>query len=73
MANRVMPGKRPLSSMSPTIVFDREGRAVLALGSAGGKRIIMHVTKTLVGVIDFGLPLDAGDCLAEYLFRRRRT
>jgi gamma-glutamyltranspeptidase/glutathione hydrolase len=43
--------------MSPTILFDANGKAVLALGSAGGKRIIMHVAKTLIGVIDFGLPL----------------
>jgi gamma-glutamyltranspeptidase/glutathione hydrolase len=50
VANRVEGGKRPLSSMAPTIVFDREGKPVLALGSAGGKRIIMHVTKTLIGV-----------------------
>ena len=57
VANRLVGGKRPLSSMSPTMVFDAEGRAVLTLGSAGGKRIIMHVTKTLVGVLDFGLPL----------------
>jgi gamma-glutamyltranspeptidase / glutathione hydrolase len=57
VANRVQGGKRPLSSMSPTIVFDANGRAVLALGSAGGKRIIMHVTKTLIGALDFGLPL----------------
>lgn len=68
VANRVMPGKRPLSSMSPTIVFDREGRAVLALGSAGGKRIIMHVTKTLVGVIDFGLPLGEAIALPNIYF-----
>ncbi len=68
VANRVMPGKRPLSSMSPTVVFDREGRAVLALGSAGGKRIIMHVTKTLVGVIDFGLPLDQAIALPNIYF-----
>ena len=68
VANRVMGGKRPLSSMSPTIVFDREGRAVLALGSAGGKRIIMHVTKTLVGVIDFGLPLDQAIALPNMYF-----
>ena len=66
--NRVMAGKRPLSSMSPTIVFDRDGRAVLALGSAGGKRIIMHVTKTLVGVIDFGLPLDQAIALPNIFF-----
>jgi gamma-glutamyltranspeptidase/glutathione hydrolase len=68
VANRVAPGKRPLSSMSPTIVFDREGRAVLALGSAGGKRIIMHVTKTLIGVIDFGLPLDQAIALPNIYF-----
>ncbi len=68
VANRVMGGKRPLSSMSPTIVFDREGRAVLALGSAGGKRIIMHVTKTLMGVIDFGLPLDQAIALPNIYF-----
>jgi gamma-glutamyltranspeptidase/glutathione hydrolase len=55
VANRVQPGKRPLSSMSPTIVYDAKGRVVLALGSAGGKRIIMHVAKTLIGYMDFGL------------------
>jgi gamma-glutamyltranspeptidase/glutathione hydrolase len=55
VANRVQAGKRPLSSMSPTIVYDAKGKPVLAIGSAGGKRIIMHVTKALIGVIDFGL------------------
>ncbi len=68
VANRVMGGKRPLSSMSPTVVFDRDGRAVLTLGSAGGKRIIMHVTKTLIGVIDFGLPLDQAIALPNLYF-----
>lgn len=62
VANRVQPGKRPLSSMSPHIVYDANDRPVLAVGSAGGKRIIMHVTKALIGVIDFGLP--AGEALA---------
>jgi gamma-glutamyltranspeptidase/glutathione hydrolase len=62
VANRVEPGKRPLSSMSPTIVYDAKGRVVLALGSAGGKRIIMHVLKTIVGVIDWKLP--AGEAIA---------
>jgi gamma-glutamyltranspeptidase/glutathione hydrolase len=56
VANRVEPGKRPLSSMSPTIVYGPDGRPILALGSAGGKRIIMHVTKALIGVLDWGLP-----------------
>jgi gamma-glutamyltranspeptidase / glutathione hydrolase len=68
VANRVVAGKRPLSSMSPTIVFDRDGKAVLALGSAGGKRIIMHVTKTLIGVIDFGLPMDQAIALPNIYF-----
>ena len=62
VANAVAPGKRPLSSMSPTIVYDAQGRVVLAVGSAGGKRIIMHVMKTLVGVLDWGL--SAQDAIA---------
>ncbi|RJF93580.1 gamma-glutamyltransferase [Sphingomonas cavernae] len=62
VANRVEPGKRPLSSMSPTIVYDENGKVVLALGSAGGKRIIMHITKTLIGYMDFGL--SAADAIA---------
>lgn len=68
VANRVEGGKRPLSSMAPTIVFDREGKPILALGSAGGKRIIMHVTKTLVGVLDFGLPLKEAIALPNIYF-----
>jgi gamma-glutamyltranspeptidase/glutathione hydrolase len=62
VANRVEAGKRPRSSMSPTIVYDESGRPVLALGSAGGPRIIMHVTKTLIGYMDFGL--SAGEAIA---------
>ncbi len=62
VANAVAPGKRPLSSMSPTIVYDRKGRPVLAVGSAGGKRIIMHVMKSLVGYMDWGL--SAQDAIA---------
>ena len=57
VANRVAAGKRPLSSMSPTIVYGPDGAPILAIGSAGGKRIIMHVAKTLFGVLDLGLPL----------------
>lgn len=68
VANKVEGGKRPLSSMSPTIVFDADGRAVLALGSAGGKRIIMHVTKTLLGVLDFGLPLSQAIAMPNIYF-----
>ncbi|MGW0466528.1 gamma-glutamyltransferase [Streptomyces sp. NPDC003027] len=51
------PGKRPRSSMSPTIVLDKHGRPVLALGSPGGATIITTVLQTLTGVVDRGLPL----------------
>ncbi len=69
VANRVEAGKRPLSSMSPTIVFDADGKAIMALGSAGGKRIIMHVAKTLIGKIDFGLPLADAIALPNIYYR----
>ncbi|MGQ9372075.1 gamma-glutamyltransferase [Azospirillum sp. ST 5-10] len=55
VANRVEPGKRPRSSMAPTIVFDPEGRLYAVLGSSGGSQIINYVAKTLVGLIDWGL------------------
>ncbi|MDQ0752450.1 gamma-glutamyltranspeptidase/glutathione hydrolase [Streptomyces africanus] len=51
------PGKRPRSSMSPTIVLDRHDRPVVALGSPGGATIITTVLQTLVGFLDRGLPL----------------
>ncbi|MEN3748958.1 gamma-glutamyltransferase [Sphingomonas sp. HF-S3] len=68
VANRVQAGKRPLSSMSPTIVYDAQDRPILALGSAGGPRIIMHVTKTLIGVLDFGLSAEEAIALPNLFF-----
>lgn len=70
-ANRVQPGKRPLSSMSPTIVYGPDGKVVLAVGSAGGKRIIMHVTKTLIGVLDWGLDAREAIALPNLFFGRQ--
>ena len=55
VANRVGAGKRPRSSMSPTIVFGADGLPVAVLGSAGGARIIGHVAQTLVAMLDWGL------------------
>jgi len=55
VANRIEPGKRPRSAMAPTMVFDRGGKLVLALGSAGGSAIITHVVKTLVAALDWNL------------------
>ncbi|WP_405508102.1 gamma-glutamyltransferase [Streptomyces purpurascens] len=51
------PGKRPRSSISPTIVLDRHDRPVVALGSPGGATIITTVLQTLTGFVDRGLPL----------------
>ena len=54
--NLPAPGKRPRSSMSPTIVLD-DGVPVLAIGSPGGSMIITTVTQTLINRLDFGMPL----------------
>jgi gamma-glutamyltranspeptidase/glutathione hydrolase len=56
VANRIQPGKRPRSSMSPTLVFDKtDGRLVMTLGSPGGPVIIHFVAKTLLGTLQWGL------------------
>src|SRR5262249_29736270 len=57
-ANAPGPGKRPLSSMTPTIVL-KDGRPFLVTGSPGGSRIITTVLRVITGVIDFRLTLDA--------------
>ena len=53
VANKIVPGKRPLSSMSPTIVEDAKGNVLMLVGAAGGPRIITAVWQTLSNVIDF--------------------
>ncbi len=60
VANRVQPGKRPRSSMSPTLVFERlpdgqTGPLLATLGSPGGAAIIHYTAKTLVGMLHWGL------------------
>lgn len=62
VANRVEPGKRPRSSMAPTLVYDRDGKLVLAIGAAGGPTIPVQVAKALIGWIDWGL--SAQDAIA---------
>ncbi len=55
VANRVEGGKRPRSSMAPTIVFDASGEVVLVIGAAGGPTIPVQVARSIIGVIDFGM------------------
>ncbi|MEC8460644.1 MAG: gamma-glutamyltransferase [Pseudomonadota bacterium] len=55
IANRVQGGKRPRSSMSPTIIFDKSGNPVWVLGSPGGFRIIGYVANNIVKMIDLGM------------------
>jgi gamma-glutamyltranspeptidase/glutathione hydrolase len=56
-ANSIAPAKRPLSSMTPTLVEDAAGSPVLVLGSPGGARIITTVLEVIVDVIDYAIPL----------------
>lgn len=57
VANRVEAGKRPRSSMAPTLVFDRAGQLVLVAGSPGGPVIIHYVAKVITGALAWGLPV----------------
>ena len=54
-ANAIAPFKRPLSSMSPTIIIDSEGTPILTIGAAGGSRIITAVLQTIISVVDHDL------------------
>lgn len=73
VANAAAPGKRPRSSMSPTIVLDRAGGFRYAIGSPGGSRIIAYVAKALVGVLDWGLDVQAAIDLPNHVNRNGRT
>ena len=71
-ANAIAPGKRPRSSMAPTLVFDRDGRLVGAIGSPGGNAILAYVGKTLVGRLYWGLPLQEAVDLPNLVARGNR-
>lgn len=72
VANRIEPGKRPRSSMSPMIVF-RAGKPYMAVGSPGGSAIINYVAKTLVGVLDWQLDIQQAIALPNMGSRNRST
>lgn len=71
VANKIEPGKRPRSSMAPTLVFQTAsgggiGDFALATGSPGGATIIQYVVKTLVGVLDWGLDAQQATSMVDF-------
>jgi len=73
IANRPGPGKRPRSSMSPTIVTDTTGKLIMAVGSPGGSSIIGYVTKSLIASLDWNMSMQEAISLPNFLNRNRRT
>jgi gamma-glutamyltranspeptidase/glutathione hydrolase len=67
--NAPAPGKRPLSSMTPTIVLDRDGRVVMIAGASGGPRIITGTMQAMLGVLLFDM--DASAALAQPRFHHQ--
>ena len=55
LANAVAPNRRPRSSMSPTMIFDKDGNLLMVTGSPGGNSIPAYVNKTIIGIFDWGL------------------
>ncbi|MGF6526245.1 gamma-glutamyltransferase family protein [Variovorax sp. PvP013] len=68
VANRVAPGKRPRSTMAPTMVFNGSGPGdfLMATGSPGGGTIIQYVVKTVVGALDWGLDAQQATSLVDF-------
>jgi gamma-glutamyltranspeptidase/glutathione hydrolase len=74
VANRIEPGKRPRSSMAPTLVFDRQsGELVATVGSPGGSQIIEYVSKALVAMLDWNLDPQAAVGLPNFGSRNGAT
>lgn len=73
IANRVQPGKRPRSSMSPFMVFDKDDNLVMAVGSPGGSRIINYVAQTMLGVMEWDLDIQEAISMPHYVNRNGGT
>ena len=73
VANRVDAGKRPRSSMSPTIVLDQDGDLKMVIGSPGGSRIINYVAKTIIAALDWNLHMQAAIAFPNFINRNGRT
>jgi gamma-glutamyltranspeptidase / glutathione hydrolase len=73
VANRVEPGKRPRSAMSPALVFGRDGQLQAVLGSPGGPPIINYVAKVLVAMLDWGMDAQSAVALPNFGSRNGPT
>lgn len=73
IANRVEPGKRPRSSMSPFLILDQRDRLVLAIGSPGGSRIIGYVAQSILAVLDWDLTVAEAVALPHIVNRNGAT
>ena len=73
IANRVQPGKRPRSSMSPFMVFDQDGQLSMIIGSPGGSRIINYVAQTMLGVIEWDMDIQSAISMPHYVNRNGGT
>jgi gamma-glutamyltranspeptidase/glutathione hydrolase len=70
-ANVIAPGRRPRSSMSPTMVFDKNGDILMVTGSPGGNSIPAYVFKSMVGVLDWGMSADEAVAFPNIIARGR--
>lgn len=73
IANRVQPGKRPRSSMSPFMVFDENDNLSMVIGSPGGSRIINYVAKTMLGVLEWNMDIQSAISLPHFVNRNGGT
>ena len=73
VANRVEAGKRPLSSMAPTVIYGRDGRVVALVGSPGGSRIINYVAQAVLGLLAWNLSPGEAVALPHYGSRNGPT
>jgi gamma-glutamyltranspeptidase/glutathione hydrolase len=69
VANRIEGGKRPRSSMAPTMVFGADGKLVLVIGSPGGSRIIGYVAQRVIAVLDWRMDVQSAIAMGHALSR----
>ncbi len=67
--NRIQPGKRPRSSMSPTLILKNDGDLHAVIGSPGGSRIIGYVTSTIIGLLDWNMDMQEAINMPHHINR----